>query len=176
MGPFLQPISSYMKNSINQRSFALILTLWVGCLLSIFHPQNAQAQAKEEVIPYKALTGYSIKPGMAPAKGFQGYMVYRRSNLLDIYSEGRRMPGDTIDFKRNIAITMMGAKSATKTEIKLTKVALLKGNLSMYFTSTTGIKLPKPSTSLYVGTIPKQLGMTGLRFYMNGKLIEEVYN
>lgn len=156
------------------RRFCLGLSL--SLFLLFFNTQNAHSQAKEEIIPSKAQTGYSAKPGMAPAKGFQGYIVYRRSNLRDIYEEGKRMPGDTIDFKRCIAITMMGAKSAVHTEIKLAKVTLLKGNLSMYFTSTTGKKLPKPAVPLYVGTIPKQLGMTGLRFYMNGKMIEEVYN
>ena len=145
-------------------------------ILAFSIQQSALAQAKEEIIPSTKHAGYSVKPGMGPEKGFQGYMLYRRTNLKDLLEEGKRMPGDTLNFKQCIGITMMGAKSDLKTEIQLTKVTTAKNNLKFYFTSKTGKKQSKFTVPLYVGTIPKQLGIKGIQFYMDGKLLEDVHN
>lgn len=153
-----------------------IAQLYFLLIISILVFERSYAQPEEKGIAFTNHSGYTVKPGMAPAKGFQGYVIYRKSNLTDIYDPGKRMPSDTIDFKRNMGVTMMGAKSPVKTEIRLVKVTLQKGTLNMYFTSRKGKKLPVPQASAYVGTIPKPLGVTGLRFFMDGKLLEEVYH
>lgn len=154
--------------------FALSFT--VAIFFSLRFLSASLAQPTEQIVPFTNHTGYTVKQGMAPSKGFQGYVIYRKSNLTDIYDPGKRMPSDTIDFKRNMGITMMGAKSPVKVEIRLAKVTLHKGTLSMYFTSKKGKKLATPQAPGYVGTIQRQLGVTGLRFFMDGKLLEEIYH
>ena len=71
-------------------------------ILAFSIQQSALAQAKEEIIPSTKHAGYSVKPGMGPEKGFQGYMLYRRTNLKDLLEEGKRMPGDTTCIPENL--------------------------------------------------------------------------
>ena len=149
----------------------LLLSVLVWLPLSSFKQKAAQ-------VGFSKLEGYFVKPGMEPKSGLNT-QLFARKEQFDEYFISKVIPGKKIsklDFSRYVVLVCMSAKTNVETTLKLEKVLKKNGTMEIYFNAVYGKKLPAPiiPACFYTTAIDKSL--SGMVYYINGKLVQDVQN
>jgi hypothetical protein len=150
---------------------SILLAVFVWLPISSFTQKSAP-------VGFSKLDGYFVKPGMEPKSGLNT-QLFARKEQFDEYFISKVMPGKKIsklDFSRYVVLVCMSAKTNVETTLKLEKVLKKNGTMEIYFTAVYGKKLTSPfiPACFYTTAIDKSL--SGMVYYINGKLVQDVQN
>lgn len=144
-------------------------------LMPLF-PRFCAAQ-KPKTIPFSAISGYRIKSNAISGKGFN-FQLYARDEAFS--SSFEKVPGAKTSSKLNFSlvsvIACIGEKTNNDARITLEKVIRKDGIMEVYFKSTSGEKLSAPRNPFGLYSIGIDRSMSGIDYYMNGKLVQELRN
>jgi hypothetical protein len=168
-GCFFYLSSEFTRMRIIIQSILLAVIVWFP--LSSFTQKPAQ-------VGFSKLEGYFVKPGMEPKSGLNTQLFARKAQF-DEYFISKVTPGKKItqlDFNRYVVLVCMSAKTNIETTMKLEKVLKKNGTMEIYFTAVYGKKLASPiiPACFYTTAIDKSL--SGMVYYINGKLVQDVQN
>jgi len=128
-------------------------------------------------IGFAKIEGFFLRPEMVPKTEFNT-QIFARKEQFDQHFVTRPGKGKVskLDFSKYIVVVCSSPKSTIETTLSLQKIIKKAGVFEIYFLAKYGkhIKLPVSSTCLYSTAIDKSL--TGIVFYVNGKLVQDVRN
>jgi hypothetical protein len=153
------------------------LSIYSLFLALFFWPPFSTAQ-KVGLVGFSKLEGYFVKPGMEPKSGLNT-QLFARKEQFDEYFISKVIPGkkiSKIDFSRYVVLVCMSAKTNIETTLKLEKILKKNGTMEIYFKAVYGKKLVSAiiPACFYITAIDKSL--SGMVYYVNGKLVQDVQN
>jgi hypothetical protein len=155
--------------------FLFIVLFSFGSFLTFINT-NSVGQASGS-IPFTRLEGFQPKPAAVPKTGYFNQLYY---NLNDFNGEFTSQPVSgqksfQPDFKKNYVIVCVGSKSASASGLKIEKLVKKQTVLHVYYLTTTDKKLSS-SPPVCVFSTPIDLSLSGMVYYVNGKVVLDVRN
>lgn len=143
----------------------------------IWIPLSSSVQ-KPAQVGFSKLEGYFVKPGMEPKSGLNT-QLFARKEQFDEYFISKVIPGKKIsklDFTRYVVLVCMSAKTNVETTLKLEKILKRNGSMEIYFTAVYGKKLASPMIPACFYTTATDKSLSGMAYYVNGKMVQDVQN
>ncbi len=132
---------------------------------------------KKTTVPFSKISGYRPRLNPYPGAGYTT-QLFARKEQFDLNFE--KIPGTSgvinPNFSRHVVLSCYGEKTRTETILTLEKIEKENGILKVFFKAIAGKKIAKEiiPSCLYSTGIDRSL--SGIDYYINGKLQQELRN
>lgn len=154
--------------------FRTALLLQVFFMSFIFSGSIAQAKKN---FPFRKIEGYRPRPNAWNGSGFKMELFFSKDGFLNIFEKNPAQPKkDELNFSRYTLVACYGNQTATETSLSLDKITASDGILKVYYKVFYGKKSNKPSVPFSVYSFMHDPALSGVDYYLNNKLVQELRN
>jgi hypothetical protein len=132
---------------------------------------------KKTTVPFSKVNGYQPRLNSYPGEGFSP-QLFARKEQFDLYFEKvKGASGETkLNFSRYVLLSCYGEKTFTETKLTIEKIVKENGIMSVFFKAAYGKKLNKSTTPSCLYSTAIDRSISGIDYYLNGKLLQELRN
>lgn len=132
---------------------------------------------KNKSLPFSAVNGYRLKAGTHPGKGYIFQLYARNDDLAKSFEKNPASKNSSrINFNSSSLVACINEKSGNELFITLEKIEKKDGVMGVYFKTSAGKKLPAPVNSFGLYSVGLDKSLSGIDYYVNGKLVQELRN
>ena len=157
---------------MKSRNFRLAFQLLAAIVLTL---QTATAQTVPTV-PFSKISGYRPKSGIFPA-GELNTQLFSRKEQFDYYFEP--VPGtkpSVLNFSNQTIVACWAGHMINETSLSLEKIFKRNGVMEVYFKAVYGRKIKGGVVPSCFYNIGVDRSLSGINYYINGKLVQELRN
>jgi hypothetical protein len=153
-----------------------LIFFFIQILSICLFPYNAESQAKKN-FPFHKVEGFRPRLNAFTGTGLTVEMFSGKDAFLNIFekSSGHKTSSGP-DYSRETLIACFGNKTTTETMVSLEKIEGSGGVLRVYFKAVYGKKLARPMVPYAVYRFVHDPSLSGIDYYINGKLFQELRN
>ena len=153
-----------------------LIFVFIQILSICLFPFNAESQAKKN-FPFHKVEGFRPRLNAFTGTGLTVEMFSGKDAFLNVFekSTGQKTSSGP-DYSKETLIACFGNKTSTETMVSLEKIEGSGGVLRVYFKAVYGKKLARPMVPFAVYRFVHDPSLSGIDYYINGKLFQELRN
>lgn len=155
--------------------FLNLKNLLILLMLPLMAVQPASAQGKKTAA-FLRIEGYKPKPNAHSGVGQATHLFSGKKQFDALFEKVPGAKGDKVNFDERAVVACLGSKTSAGSTITLEKMSKKEGVLELFFKSDNGKKQVPGTFPFCLYNIPVDRNLNGIRYYLNGKLLEELLN
>jgi hypothetical protein len=153
-----------------------ILKLCVALLL-FGSPSFSQSKKKAGTgIAFNPIEGYRPKTNHFQEAGLNTQIFTTQKQFDALFEKIPKANAAKIRFDNRAVLACSGDKTSTETKLSLEKISKKDGVLLVYIKAEYGNKLRSPMVPFCLYNIAADPSLSGVDYYINGKLVQELRN
>lgn len=149
----------------------------IAAILLFVHPSFAQTKKMAgNGITFSRIDGYKPKINHFQEAGLSTQIFTSQKQFEALFEKIPNTKTSKFSFEKRAVLACYGEKTTTETSLSLEKISKKDGVLQVYIKAAYGKKLPAAFMPSCLYSIAADPTLSGVDYFINGKLVQELRN